>query len=361
MNPQQICTKPLLWGFLVISLVGCTSTDQNPVSNSQPPSRVVAVSPVPRLDPPPTVQDFVAALDLVYNSGARAIFLSWIWSALDSAGTIALDDIPNALTYLTRIRGFDVVLGVQVINTNRKETPSDLQNTPFDSPQVQSRFRLLIDALRPHVNERVKYISIGNEVDIYLSAHPNEWGTYKSFYEGALAYVHSTMPHVKVGVTSTFAGAVGPAASNVGSLNQSSDVIILTYYPLDDQFFAYNPAAPLTDFPKMVPLGIGKPIILQEVGYPTSALLASSEQEQSEFVRNVFTAWQNVGDRIPLLNFFALHDFSQDLCDSLLVYYGAPPTAVNFKEFLCTLGLRRVDGTPKLSWQAFVNGAVTIR
>ena len=57
-----------------------------------------------------------------------------------------------------------------------------------------------------------------------------------------------------------------------------------------------------------------------------------------------------MGEAIPFLNYFLLHDFTAAMCDEMLVYYGLPDE--DFKAFLCTLGLRRADGTPKAGWEA---------
>ena len=96
-----------------------------------------------------------------------------------------------------------------------------------------------------------------------------------------------------------------------------------------------------------------RPLILQEVGYPASTLLGSSEQQQAQFVTNVFDAWAPRGDRIPFLNVFLMHDFPQTLCDYFTQYYGLPGNE-RFSQFLCTLGLRKANGTPRLAWTAFV-------
>ncbi len=98
------------------------------------------------------------------------------------------------------------------------------------------------------------------------------------------------------------------------------------------------------------------PLILQEVGYPTSTRLGSSEEKQAEFVSNVYTAWKAKSSQILFLNFFLMHDFAPTTCDDFTAYYGLPDNK-SFHEFLCTLGLRKADGTPKLAWKAFVDGA----
>jgi len=319
-------------------------------------AQTLAFAPIPKSEPASTPNDMLEAIDLIHNVGARGAFIGWSWKMLEpTAGNFAAKEVSNGLKGF-EARNFEMMITIQVINTLAKETPPDLASVAFDSPQMKQRLHALIDAALPHIGKNVKYISIGNEVDSYLMNHPSEWAAYKNFYDDAAAYVHSVAPTLKVGVATTFGGANGAAASQVASLNQSSDVFILTYYPLDDQFIANNPAAPLTDFPQMIALANGKPLILKEVGYPSSATLKSSEEEQAEFVANVFKAWQSAGARIPYLAFFALHDFGKKTCDDLTRYYGASDRAVNFKAYLCTLGLRRADGTAKAAWKNLEDG-----
>ena len=71
--------------------------------------------------------------------------------------------------------------------------------------------------------------------------------------------------------------------------------------------------------------------------------------KQAAFVTNVFTAWKAANGRIPFLNVFLLHDFTQSMCDDFGVYYGLP-NVPSFKAFLCSLGLRKADGTARQAW-----------
>ncbi len=342
---------------------GATTPTAQPSTPEPPPGkRLLAISTTPPLDPPPAAEDFLAALnrayDLTYGAGVRGDFISWTWRELEpSAQNFNLDEASWTLNYLGKTRSLELLVVLQVLNTTVKETPPDLANVPFDAPQMQQRFHAFVDALLPHLNERVRYLSVGNEVDVYLSAHPEEWGAYKSFYDDAVTYVHSVAPGIQVGVTTTYSGASGASAKQVAELNQSSDIFLLTYYPLDEAFVVKEPAAPLTDFPQMVALAGGKPVILQEVGYPSSATLRSSEPQQAEFVANVFTAWKAAGDKIPFLSFYVLHDLTPKMCDDLAEYYGLPGQAANLKAYLCSLGLRQANGTPKPAWQALVDSA----
>jgi hypothetical protein len=288
----------------------------------------------------------------------HAAWICWDSKLEPSAGRFDFKEVSDGISYLGNTRGMTLHVTIRVLNTTARETPPDLVKVTFDSRQMKDRFHALFDALVPHLNQHVTYLSIGNEVDVYLAMH-NEWAAYKDFYDDAAAYVHKTAPWIKVGVTCTFDGASRTAAREVSALNASSDVYVITYYPLKPDFSVREPDAPLTDFPTMMKLAGNKPLVLQEVGYPTSPVLASSEQKQADFVANVYAAWRANAGQIPFLNFLALHDFTPQMCDDLAKYYGLRFNK-NFYEYLCTLGLRKVDGTPKPGWKAFVDGAAAM-
>lgn len=349
--------------ILVMTMwVGCSKDPTNPAGGApvSSPSRILSISPSPRQDPPATTQDILAAIDLAYNSGARGQHLNATWRSLEpSPGVFALTEAANTLAYLGTLRGFKLHIVLSVLNTNVRETPSDLMNVSFDSPQMMARFHAMLDAVLPLLNPNVVYLSIGNEVDVYLSLHPADWPGYRSFYHDAAAYLHRRAPSLKIGVTTTYSGASGIDSLNVRSLNDSSDVFILTYYPIGNQFAPRPPSVVATEIARMVSLTRGRPLVLQEVGYPAATTLGSSEQDQAQFVTNVFSAWQTHGTVIPFLNFFCMHDFTRAQCDSLAQYYGLP-NSQPFKDFLCSLGFRAVNGTPKLAWQAFVDSASRI-
>jgi len=233
---------------------------------------------------------------------------------------------------------------------------TDLQSTAWNDPAMEARLHALVDAIQPVLTSQVKYISIGNEVDVYLGANPTQWAAYQSFYENALAYVHQKLPGVRVGVTTTFTGASAAQQANVAQLNTMSDVFIFTYYPLGPGFVPKGPQSPLADFATMRSLAGSRPVVLQEVGYPSSTLLSSSETDEATYVSNVFQAWQSGSTQMPFLNYFALHDFTPTFCSTLAQFYGDPNDAA-FQAYLCTLGLHHDDGTVKPAWQTLLNSA----
>ena len=342
----------LLCLLLCVSM--CFASD--PTSGKAPPNQVISMSVNPHSVPPPTWRDFDNAVDLAIGAGIHGVVLTWTWSSIEPAPkTYDLTQFKAAIDYFSA-RHLQIYLGIQVLNTVAKETPSDLLAVPFDSPLMVSRFHGLLDHIRPLLDRNVRYISIGNEVDVYLDAHLSEWATYRTFYEDSLRYVHKTVPGTQVGVTVTYGGASGPDMARVAALSAKSDVVILTYYPIHGDFQVNGPQSPLADFPKMLTLLPRKPILLQEVGYPSSPLDGSSEAQEAQFVTNALSAWHGTGQRIPFLNYFLEHDLDTSTCATLAKYYGLGGDAA-FKAYLCSLGLRRAAGSAKPAWHSFVNAA----
>jgi hypothetical protein len=324
-----------------------------PASSAPVPGPVFGISTVPRLMPAPGPRDYLDAVDEVRTAGAHGSFESATWS--DLATPAGLDKLVGTLT--SAQQRYDVVLlTLKVLDTTNRTTPADLSSLPFDAPEVERRFHALIDTLRPNLGPKVRYISVGNEVDVYLAANPRTFDAYARFYSDAVSYVHSTLPGVSVGVTGTFEGARGGFAAKLAQLNRSSDVVVLTYYPLGPGFVPRPASTAGPDIAQMLQIAAGRPLVLQEVGYPSATRLSSSEGAQAEFATQVMSAWHAAGSKIPLLNWFALGDLTAQVCDSFTGYYSLPGDA-NFAAYLCSLGLRRVDGVPKASWQAFLDAA----
>jgi exo-beta-1,3-glucanase (GH17 family) len=224
--------------------------------------------------------------------------------------------------------------------------PTDFSiSTPFNDPAVISRFHTLLDQVIPYLNSSVKYISLGNEVDTYPFASSAEWLQYRELIEDARDYIHQFKPDIKVGVTTTFDGFAGNAsaqtASDVASLNANMDVIILTYYPTSTNFMARDPSEVSTDTAKMVSIAAGKPLVMQEWGYPSSNVLSGSEQKQADFITNTFIAWRQYGsNRIPFISFFKRRDWSTGDCATMT----GQTSGQSFYEFMCSLGLISNDG-----------------
>jgi hypothetical protein len=323
--------------------------------------RAVGITLVPRGGPKFTNRNVGAAISLAQQAGVDAAQLSNNWSELEpTPGQYQTADLSAPLQGLGGQFGWNLMLTIGVINTVKRETPPDLANVAWDDPVMIDRFEALFDHIRPLFNSRLKYISIGNEVDVYFLMNPDEFQAYVTFYDTIADYIHQQAPGLAVGVTTTFSNTIGPAESMVTQLTQNSDVIIFTYYPLQANFDPEPPDVPLTDFPAMVQFAGRRPVILQEVGYPSAHKLASSPKLQKQFVQNVFQAWKDTGPAIPFLIYFGMHDFGGKFTKSLVKYYGIKDPTRHFPAYLRSLGLRHVNDSAKPGWKAFVQGVAGV-
>ena len=338
--------------LLLLAVVACGTDSVKPLARG----RVLSISTSPRQIPPPTRSDFVAAFDLVYGAGARGQLITATWKELEpTPGAIDVSSLVGQLDY-GGDREPTIYVGIEVINTVAKEVPTDLADSTFDAATTRARFHALVDAVAAALPARITYLSIGNEVDGYLQS-TDQWASYRAFYEDALDYAHTKMPGVKVGVTGGYDGVVGARRAQMAALNTRSDAIMLTYYPIGTNFQVDAPTIARTAFPAMLAAAGNKPVVIQELGYPASPLLGSSGAMQAAFFTDAINQWSMIdGSRMPYVNLFLLHDFTAEECDAFGDYYGIPNSA-QFEAYLCTLGLRLADGTPRPAWSAVVTAA----
>lgn len=298
-----------------------------------------------------TTQDLVHDILAEKEMGVKVLFISHKWSELEPApGKLAPDKLGRDMAGSSAL-GFQIALTLQTLDTNNRTLPSDLMDRRFDDPEMRRRFAALLTALAPRLTSRVRWVMLGNEVDVYLAAHPQEAEAFAGMMEDGEALLRRLRPDVSVGVTTTFDGlATTPGV--VKRLLAHADVATMTYYPLNGDFTVRPVSDVARDFTAMVAAAGTKPLLIQEAGYPMASLLGSSEEKQAEFVDAVFAAMTRHKDRIACVNFFLLYDFSPQMTDSFLKYYRlADP---KFRAYLATLGFKRADGAPRLAWTHFV-------
>jgi hypothetical protein len=299
---------------------------------------------------------YTAEYNAIYAAGARGAQTAAPWSSLNPTGTTYdLTMVSNPYFGLNALAGYgytSILINIPIVAISARTMPSDIAGLAFNDPTVIVRYHALIDHVVPYLNSSVKYVALGNEVDTYFSTHTTEWAQYKELIEDARTYIHTLKPNIKVGITTTFDGATSTQTTNVASLNANMDVIILTYYPTDPPNFTVRaPATVSTDMAAMINISGGKPLVLQEWGYPSSTVLSSTEQMQADFVTNTFTAWKQYGSsRIPFISFFKRRDWDAAQCTALT---NGQVAGQNFFEFMCSLGLLTNVGTQKLAYSAF--------
>ncbi|MBA4079366.1 MAG: hypothetical protein C0508_30335, partial [Cyanobacteria bacterium PR.023] len=301
--------KPLvsLASFLMAISLGFCSLPVQAVS--------FGITPFPKGGENATPKDQTNAMKMCVDAGVSGIFYGGTWADLEpSKGTYSLTQLGKTLKYAPKLKRF---LGVQVFDITTKNMPSDLTKAKLDSPKVVSRFGQLLSRLKKTTGGNIAYFSIGNEADVYLAKHPKEVDSFMKFFALAKKEVVKTFPGCKVGITlraENLLNGKEPSAMAQKLLDES-DVLMFNYYPMEN----YKPKKPQQveqDMETLAKIANGKSIVFQEIGYPSSPRLGSSDKNQAEFMELAFKELRK-NPQFEFANFFALHDLTPAICDYL--------------------------------------------
>lgn len=294
--------------------------------------------------------ELVRNILLAKSLGVRHWHLPWKWRDLEPRpGEYALEQVDEAVKGLTRL-GFQASAMIQTIDTNNRTLPADLADEAFDSARLLKRWEELLRQMVPRLPADVRWLALGNEVDIYLKAHPREVAPFIRFLEHGRKVVREIAPRLKVSITVTHDG-VRDNPEMAARLMKGMDFASFTYYPLNRDMTVRPIAEVPLDMERMVKAAGKLPILFQELGFPAGRLNNSDEEKQAAFVDACFDFIKACQAPIEAFSFFMLHDFDKKMLDELVGYYGiADP---RFRSFLGTLGLKSADGTPRKAWTRF--------
>jgi len=125
----------ILFALALMSAFACGATDESPAPGPGIPAGAAFAIAVVTANIPPSGQEVLAAMGDARDAGARGYLVAYRWSELEpQAGQFALTDLQTLLQTITGLGFNRILLNIQVINTNQKETPPDLLGVAWDAP-----------------------------------------------------------------------------------------------------------------------------------------------------------------------------------------------------------------------------------
>lgn len=283
------------------------------------------------------------------DAGMDVVPLGFAWTTLEPSPRTYDSTWLTVLDAYYSASDMPVSLFLMPITALDKTVPADLMGLSFSHPEVIARFDSLLSLIRRQIRQtELNNLIIGNEVDLYLNAHPEEWAAYTEFFRQTRAHAHSLWgPELPVGAETTYSSLAGAAADEAGALHADADMVVFSYYPLKPDFTMDRPAIigeVLDDFAERYP---GKRLFLEETGYASGKACGGSEQRQAEYVQEVFRAWDRHADRLMCVGFLWMHDLSDAETEGYVQLYGmrGQPGEAAFAAYLQTLGLRSWPGS----------------
>ncbi|MGH9628889.1 MAG: hypothetical protein ACRD7E_11240 [Bryobacteraceae bacterium] len=239
-----------------------------------------------------------------------------------------------------------------------KRMPADLKKLPMNDPKVIGRFQKFLDyAFSEMPNVDINFLAIGNEVDLGIASNKTLWKEFDGFCKAVVDYVRKKKPALAVGVPGTLYGMTGSAKAEMQAISKYGNIILVTYYPIKEDFTVKDPSVVSNEISAFMSAYPGKPVAIVETGYPTASSLGSSESKQSQFIREVFKAWDEHEPRLRSVVFSWLTDLPTSAVESYSKYYSLHDK--KFKDYLRTLGLRTYSsgGKDKSSFQVLKSEA----
>jgi hypothetical protein len=235
------------------------------------------------------------------RAGINSVQMRYQWREIETAPHVYQDAELDEANRLFADQGVELILGLDPLDGPFRATPADLDTTPFDDRGIVSRYTEMLDHVLSRLKDlNISLVMVGNEVNIYLDQQ-NEWASFATFYQAVGDHIRA-VSSARVATTATASLVDDPYRQPMQTLNQFSDVISLTEWASAD-FGDY--------FDTLTAEYAGRPISIQEIGYPSSPFVGSSEARQAQAVRDIFAAWDAHASQIENVSFFFLHDMSQ--------------------------------------------------
>ncbi|MFA7275498.1 MAG: hypothetical protein WC043_01700 [Pseudobdellovibrionaceae bacterium] len=298
------------------------------------------------------VKNYGAALGEVAGVIKNPLNVSLIgWEKLEpDEGEYRVKDEFGGMAYSVSALGYTPYMGMTTIDTVKRVLPDDLEDEDWTSNDLFDRYKLLLDEAAIVMPRDLKFFIIGNEVDVYFEKHPDEVAAYLTFIQKVKPEVKKRFPQARVSVSVTFDGLIQKRDEFVTPFVSASDMAVFTFYPMvgvKDYPVGLMP----TLLDKLIQNAQGKDVFLQEVGFPSSPDAHSSPERQAEVFKTIIPAIA-ARPQIKYASIFIMHDFGKPMCDAFTDYYSYDTR--EFRGFLCSLGLKYDDGTPKPAWNAAV-------
>lgn len=302
------------------------------------------------------------ALKVADSAGMQKIGEMQInWNEVETSPETYTYPVVNIAKTYFRAKSGPILLTISPFYANEDGRPTDLRGLTLDDPIVIGRFNKMLSWVFSEFQKEkieVDIFVLGNEFDTGLFIHFNsswelllqKWSELTNLYEAAYKHVKTISPDTLITTEMTYGSIVGHFKAQALRINQMSDIIGVSYYPMDpNNNEARDPAVVEGDFRRLIQLYPGKKLYFFQYGYPSSPLIGGSLEKQQAFIRETFKAWDRFSDNVKWISFTWLHELSDQLTEAMAGAAGS--TDEKALAFFGSIGLRSYSGIDKPAWK----------
>ena len=339
--------------LLIGATAGCSMDPRDSVPEEPVVPRLGKVGMVVSLpgDPADYTTELAAdTYETVKRAGVRVSHLYYTWGQVEERRGVLRWDQADWAFAMTKAHGMEASAEIKLIDVNHVgDLPADVTLSSFGDPALVERFTAFCMALCDRYAGTLRYLWIGNEIDLYLHERREQIGAYADLLGAVRAAVKEKHPGIAVGTVSTYHAALENNALDViRTVGARGDLIAFSLYP---QMIAGAGPSDIADhFDAMAGIAraLGKRWAIVETGWSTEGI-GGSEALQTECVAELFRAYGAHLDDMEFLGLFVLHDLPESANRQIAEMYGLGAYD-EFLKFQGTLGLVKNDGTPKPAW-----------
>jgi hypothetical protein len=280
------------------------------------------------------------SFQLAKQAGMEVLPITLVWNQVEPAKNELNLPLLELVNGYYPAQNVSLCLTFTPVYAIQKAVPEDLKSLAWNDPGMIERFKNILSLLNqtlPAVS--LSFLSLGNEVDLALH-DPTQWEQFSIFYEAGRQHAKSLWgENLPVGIESSWQGLTHIYPNQLKALNQHSDYIQFSYYPLNADFTMKLPQNFEADMDQVLALYPSQKLVLEETGYATSAICQGSEEKQKQYIETIFQWWDLHAQRVPFIGFLWLSDLSTDQAQEFARDYGLPNNPV-FSEYLRTTAFR---------------------
>jgi hypothetical protein len=297
--------------------------------------------------------DWAESIQLMRTTPANHLHYAKLWTEIEAqSGIYSLDE---ARFMMAQSAPLPVAFNLRVIDAGLRSMPEAYKALAWDSPEMIGHVVQAVEQLAPVLGARPWSYAIGNEIDLYFATRTGEVAAYARLLAAVKARVRVLHPGALFTTSFQFPAA-GQLRGLFAPIVAQLDHVAFTYYPLGADFGVRPPTAVSGDLQQMIAAAQPRPVFLQEIGYPVSALLGSSPDLQRAFVQQAFESIRAAGtSRVDGATYLFQADLPDWIVSAIAVAYGS--NSDRFRAFLTTLGLRDERDRPRPGWDEFVRQA----
>lgn len=317
-------------------------------STSSGPLPPLGVLPNPTAGITDTEEAANARLATLSNAGMSFILSYGSWPRLEPApGHFNLGSLRYHQSVVSS-RGWQSGYTLTIINMDRREVPDELQQEPWNSPQMEARVLALIDALAAEFQGRMDYFQFGNEADTYFASHPGEIQAFLELFTAARNRLKELSPETAVSITFKHS-SLDQLATIYQGLDEACDLLAVTYGPYTETFDAKPPSTVTPDFAAIRAAARGRKILFQEIAYPSATANASTPEQQARFYQALLDELRGANGQVAAAQIFLLSEMDESQARAFTSGLGLA-AGNKLDALLGSLGLFDANLEPKPAW-----------